>query len=165
VLVRADADIVITQEDVRAVQLAKAALHAGCTLLMDHFGVDRVDHIRLAGAFGSLIDPLHALVLGLVPDCEVDAVTAAGNAAASGAQIALLSKSGRKAIEKVARTIEKIETATEPSFQDRFVAAMPIPHAEHRYPLLAKTVVLPPGQSTTPQERRRRRGQRKAGSS
>ena len=73
--------IEVTQNDVRAVQLAKAALHAGARLLMDHYGVDRVDEIRLAGAFGSHIDPKHAMVLGMIPDCDLDKVSAAGNAA------------------------------------------------------------------------------------
>ena len=83
-------ELMITQNDVRQIQLAKAALHAGCTLLMERYGIDRVDRIRLAGAFGSHIDPVHALVLGLVPDCDPEQVTAAGNAAGTGARIALL---------------------------------------------------------------------------
>jgi uncharacterized 2Fe-2S/4Fe-4S cluster protein (DUF4445 family) len=157
VLHPAAADIAVTQEDVRAIQLAKAALHAGCSLLMDHLQVDRVDQIRLAGAFGSLIDPMHALVLGLVPDCDIASVTAAGNAAASGAQIALLSKAARKTIEDVVTSIEKIETATEPMFQDHFVAAMAIPHAEDPYAALAESVTLPPREPATQKRRRRRR--------
>ena len=149
-----DPPIAVTQNDVRAVQLAKAALHAGCTLLMDHFGVERVDKIRLAGAFGSLIDPQHALVLGLVPDCDVAAVTSAGNAAASGAQIALLSQKARDDVEHVALTIEKVETATEPSFQKRFVSAMAIPHAKDPYDALARSMTLPVPRTSTRVRRR-----------
>ena len=82
--------ILVTQNDVRAIQLAKAALYAGVRLLMDHLEIETVDEVRLAGAFGSQIDPLHAMVLGLVPDCDLDHVKAAGNAAGTGALIALL---------------------------------------------------------------------------
>ncbi len=126
-LVDGEPRITITQNDVRAIQLAKAALQAGARLLMDHFGVDRVDQVRLAGAFGSHIDPKHALVLGLVPDCDLDAVSAAGNAAGTGALMALLSGADRAEIEDVVRRVHKIETAVEPRFQEHFVAAMGIP--------------------------------------
>ena len=119
--------IVITQNDVRAIQLAKAALYAGVRLLMDQLGRDTVDEVRLAGAFGSQIDPLHAMVLGLVPDCDLARVRAAGNAAGTGALIALLSGAARREIEAVVRRVEKIETAVEPRFQEHFVEAMAIP--------------------------------------
>jgi uncharacterized 2Fe-2S/4Fe-4S cluster protein (DUF4445 family) len=133
----------ITQQDVRQVQLAKAALYAGCRLLMDHAGIDEVPRIRLAGAFGTHIDPVRAMVLGLVPDCDPDKVTAAGNAAGTGARIALLNKHARTEIEDVVRRVEKIETAVEPRFQEHFVGAMGIPHATADYPRLAKVVDLP----------------------
>ncbi len=134
VLVDGEPRIAITQNDVRAIQLAKAALHAGARLLMDHFGVDRVDQVRLAGAFGSHLDPKHALVLGLVPDCDLEAVSAAGNAAGTGALMALLSGADRAEIEDVVRRVEKIETAVEPRFQEHFVAAMGIPHGTAEAP-------------------------------
>jgi uncharacterized 2Fe-2S/4Fe-4S cluster protein (DUF4445 family) len=134
----------ITQNDVRQVQLAKAALHAGCTLLMEHYGVEQVDRIRLAGAFGSHIDPVYALVLGLVPDCDPAGVTAAGNAAGTGARIALLNRTARREIEDVVRRVEKIETAIEPRFQEHFVNAMAIPHDTDPYARLRVTVPLPP---------------------
>ena len=85
----------VTQDDVRAIQLAKAALHAGVRLLMDHAGTDTFDQVRLAGAFGSHIDPTYALVLGLIPDCPPDRVASVGNAAGSGAVRALLSSAAR----------------------------------------------------------------------
>jgi uncharacterized 2Fe-2S/4Fe-4S cluster protein (DUF4445 family) len=135
--------IVITQNDVRAIQLAKAALYAGARLLMDHLGVDTVDRVELAGAFGSQIDPLHALILGLVPDAPLDRVTAAGNAAGTGALIALLSAEARREIERVVRTVEKIETAVEPRFQAHFVDAMAFPHATAPSTHLATVVELP----------------------
>lgn len=133
----------ITQNDVRAIQLAKAALRAGIELLFRHAGVDGVDDIRLAGAFGSHIDPLHALVLGLVPDCQVEHVRSVGNAAGAGAVRALLSVAARREMEAAARTVEKIETATEPSFQQEFVAAMAFPHALAESPHLASVLTLP----------------------
>ena len=135
--------LTITQNDVRAIQLAKAALYAGARLLMDHLGVESVDRVKLAGAFGSQIDPLYALVLGLVPDAPLDRVAAAGNAAGTGALIALLSNEARHEIERVVRTVEKIETAVEPRFQEHFVDAMAIPHATAPSPNLASVVDLP----------------------
>ena len=143
VLHRGEPDIVVTQNDVRAIQLAKAALYAGITLLMERMGIDHVDQIRLAGAFGSHIEPKYAVALGLVPDCDIDHVTAAGNAAGTGAVIALLSAKARAEIEALIPTIEKIETATEPSFQQHFVEAMAIPHATAEYPHLNKVLPLP----------------------
>jgi uncharacterized 2Fe-2S/4Fe-4S cluster protein (DUF4445 family) len=145
----------VTQGDVRAVQLAKAALHAGAKLLMDHYGVDHVEDIRLAGAFGSHIDPRYAMVLGLIPDCDLERVSAAGNAAGMGAMIALLSAVARDEIEEVATRIEKVETAVEPRFQEHFVAALAIPHKTDPYPNLAAVVDLPVP-TGAPTRRRRR---------
>jgi uncharacterized 2Fe-2S/4Fe-4S cluster protein (DUF4445 family) len=110
---------------------------------MEHLGVSEVDQIRLAGAFGSHIDPTYAMALGLIPDCDPARVSAAGNAAGMGAMMALLSSKSRQEIESVARTIEKIETAVEPSFQDKFVAAMAIPHKTDGYPRLQTLLPLP----------------------
>jgi uncharacterized 2Fe-2S/4Fe-4S cluster protein (DUF4445 family) len=148
--------IVITQNDVRAIQLAKAALYAGARLLMDHLGVDEVASVQLAGAFGSQIDPLHALILGLVPDTPLERVTAAGNAAGTGALIALLSVAARREIERVVRTVEKIETAIEPRFQQHFVEAMAIPHRTAPHPHLATVVELPAPAARAPSAQRRR---------
>jgi uncharacterized 2Fe-2S/4Fe-4S cluster protein (DUF4445 family) len=155
----AEPRLVLTQNDVRQIQLAKGALYAGCRLLMDHYGIDDVDRIRLAGAFGAHIDPVHAMVLGLVPDCEPEHVTSAGNAAGTGARIALLNRAARQEIEDVVRRVEKIETATEPRFQEHFVGAMGIPHATEPFPRLGAHVPLPdraPAQAT----RRRRTRER-----
>jgi uncharacterized 2Fe-2S/4Fe-4S cluster protein (DUF4445 family) len=156
--------LVITQNDVRQIQLAKAALHAGCRLLMDRLGVDAVDRVRLAGAFGAHIDPVHALVLGMVPDCDPAAVTCAGNAAGTGARIALLNGRARSEIEALVRRVEKVETAVEARFQEHFVDAMAIPHASDPYARLASVVALPDrGLQTARAQRPRRR--RRAGSS
>ncbi|MEX1169262.1 MAG: ASKHA domain-containing protein [Chloroflexota bacterium] len=135
--------IAITQNDVRAIQLAKAALYAGVRLLMDQLGVDAVDEIRLAGAFGSQIDPTHAMILGLIPDCDLAAVRSAGNAAGTGALIALLSGAARTEIEGVVRRVEKIETAVEPRFQEHFIEAMAFPHRTAAFPNLGRVVPLP----------------------
>ncbi len=151
-----DTEIRVTQNDVRAIQLAKAALYAGIRLLMDHFGVDHVDQIRLAGAFGAHIDPAHAVALGMIPDCDIDRISAAGNAAGTGAMIALLSGDARREIERVALSIEKIETATEPRFQEHFVDAMAIPHRTAEYPYLSRVMPLPPRTTAARRPRRRK---------
>jgi uncharacterized 2Fe-2S/4Fe-4S cluster protein (DUF4445 family) len=135
--------IAVTQNDVRAIQLAKAALYAGVRLLMDHAGIDAVGEVRLAGAFGSQIDPFHAMVLGLIPDAPLDRVKAAGNAAGTGALIALLSAAARREIEGVVRRVEKIETAVEPRFQEHFVEAMAFPHRSAPSTHLSTVVALP----------------------
>jgi len=154
----------ITQNDVRAIQLAKAALYAGIALLMERLGVDHVDRIRLAGAFGSHIDVKYAIVLGMVPDCDLAQVRSAGNAAGTGARIALLDSTSRGVIEALVRRIEKVETAIEPRFQQLFVEAMAIPHKTAAYPNLRKVVDLPPPKESTSQtETRGRRPRRVPG--
>ena len=156
--------IQITQNDVRAIQLAKAALYAGVRLLMDKLGIEQVGKIRLAGAFGSHIDVKYAMILGLIPDCDLSRVQSAGNAAGTGARIALLNSKARDEIEAVVRRIEKIETAVEPKFQQHFVEAMAIPHKTAPYPNLSKVVTFPPRKDvqTTDdsggERRKRRRG-------
>ena len=143
VIIERENEISINQTDIRAIQLAKAALYAGCKLLMDKLGIERVDKIILAGAFGSHIDTKYALILGMIPDCDPKNVTSAGNAAGTGARIALLNQSARDDIERVVRTIEKVETAIEPRFQEHFVDAMAIPHKTAPYTVLRKSVDLP----------------------
>jgi uncharacterized 2Fe-2S/4Fe-4S cluster protein (DUF4445 family) len=135
--------IMITQNDVRAIQLAKAALYAGIKLLMEKQGVERVDTIRFAGAFGSFIDPKYAMVLGLIPDCDLNEVKAVGNAAGTGALMALLNRNHRREIEQTVKQIEKIETALEGNFQQLFVNAMAMPNKVDAFPELAKIVTLP----------------------
>lgn len=155
--------ILITQNDVRAIQLAKAALYAGIRLLMERLNIDHVDTIRLAGAFGSHIDVKYAMILGLIPDCDLAHVTSAGNAAGTGARIALLDRNSRAEIRQVVRNVEKVETAVEPKFQEYFVEAMAIPHKTAQYPNLSKVVDLPQAAtdssvaSETVRRRRRRR--------
>jgi uncharacterized 2Fe-2S/4Fe-4S cluster protein (DUF4445 family) len=140
----------ITQNDVRAIQLAKAALYAGIKLLMEHMGADHVDRIRLAGAFGSHIDVKYAMLLGMIPDCDLSQVASAGNAAGTGARIALLDNASRTKIEELVRRVEKIETAIEPKFQEHFVQAMGIPHSTAQYVHLRKVVELPAAKAAAP---------------
>lgn len=135
--------ITVTQNDVRAIQLAKAALYAGIKLLMDKQGVSHLDRIGLAGAFGTFIDPKYAMVLGLIPDCDLNQVKAVGNAAGTGARMCLLNRDYRREVERTVREIEKIETALEPKFQDHFVAAMALPNKIDAFPNLGMVVTLP----------------------
>ncbi|KPQ08041.1 MAG: putative metal-binding protein [Rhodobacteraceae bacterium HLUCCA12] len=135
--------ISVTQGDIRAIQLAKAALYAGARLLMDEMGVERVERVVLAGAFGAHISARHAMILGMIPDCPLDKVTSAGNAAGTGARLALCNAGARAAIEAQVKRIHKVETAIEPRFQEHFVNASAIPHAIDRFPELARVVTLP----------------------
>jgi len=143
-------EIRILQTDVRAIQLAKAALYAGVRLLMDKLGVAQVDRIKLAGAFGNYIDPKYAMVIGLVPDCPLDKVAGVGNAAGTGARMALLNKGYRREIEDLVTRIEKIETALEPRFQEHFVHAMAFPNKVEAFPHLTSAVALPQRTSARP---------------
>ena len=156
VLYHGEPEIAVTQADVRAVQLAKGALHAGAKLLLDLFGVEKVDRIVLAGAFGSHIDPVYALALGMIPDCDPAQVSSAGNAAGTGARIALLNAGAREEIEGVVKQVEKIETAVAPAFQKYFVDALAIPHAKEPYPELRRILPMPmPGKKKKRSKSRR----------
>ena len=135
--------ITVTNPDIRAIQMAKAALYSGARLLMDKFGAATVDRVTLAGAFGAHISAKHAMVLGMIPDCQIDKVTSAGNAAGTGARIALLNTDARREIEDTVRNIEKIETAVEPRFQEHFVNASAIPNSADPFPILEELVTLP----------------------
>ena len=148
----------VYQTDIRAIQLAKAALYAGAQLLIERFGGGGPQRIALAGAFGAHIDPVHAMILGMIPDCALDHVASAGNAAGTGARIALLNLASRAEIERVVRSIEKIETAIEPRFQEHFVAAMAIPNKVDAFPNLAERVTLPTAKESAGGRRRGRAG-------
>jgi len=131
---------------------------------MDKLNVDSVDRIRLAGAFGAHIDVKYAMVLGMIPDCDLQHVTSAGNAAGTGATITLLDTDARFEIEDVVKRIQKVETAVEAKFQDHFVEALAVPHKTATFENLKKEVDMPePTESSTDdssggrQRRRRRR--------
>lgn len=156
--------ILVTQGDIRAIQLAKAALYAGARLLMNTMGIDHVARVKLAGAFGDHISAKHAMVLGMIPDVPLDRVQGVGNAAGTGARIALLNCGSRDQIEALVRQIHKVETAIAPGFQQIFVDASAIPNAADPFPELEKVVTLPDVNYNASQTgggdggRRRRRG-------
>jgi uncharacterized 2Fe-2S/4Fe-4S cluster protein (DUF4445 family) len=145
--------IVITQNDVRAVQLAKAALYAGVKLLMNKCGVEKIDRILLAGAFGSYISPWHAMVLGMVPDCAIEQIKAVGNAAGDGAVLALLNLESRREAQELAKSVKYLSLAMDPGFQEEFVAAMALPHASDKFPQVEAH--LPARTSSRARSRRR----------
>ena len=149
--------LLIYQTDVRAIQLAKAALYAGAKLLIDKRGAGPPKRVTLVGAFGSHIDTTYAMALGLIPDCDLGHVVNGGNSAGTGARIVLLNHAARAEIEEVVRRIEKVETAIEPNFQAEFVAAMAFPHASDPFDNLARAVKLP-ARKASEGGRRRRRG-------
>ena len=163
ILYRGNSMISITQNDIRQIQLAKAALYAGVKLLMDKMRIKSVDRIRLAGAFGSHIDVKLAMALGMIPDCPLQQVASVGNAASTGARIALLNNESRNEIETTTRQIEKVETAVEPKFQEYFVNAMAIPHKTDPFPNISATLTMPvhkqqgPAQEAGGTDKRRRR--------
>ena len=129
-------DITITQQDVRNVQLAKGALYAGAKLLMRRLRIDKVDKVILAGAFGSYIDPMKAMIIGMVPDCDPKQVYAVGNAAGDGARMALLNQGKRREADDIAGKVEYVELTIEKEFQKEFLDAMAFPHKKDPFPHL-----------------------------
>jgi uncharacterized 2Fe-2S/4Fe-4S cluster protein (DUF4445 family) len=121
-------DIVLTQKDIRQIQLAKAALQAGCKILMNHFKLDSINRIVIAGAFGLHIDKENALTIGLFPYCPPENIIVVGNAAGHGAYLALVNRDKREEADRIARTVEHIELALETEFQKEFIEALAFPH-------------------------------------
>ncbi|MGZ3591965.1 MAG: ASKHA domain-containing protein, partial [Thermodesulfobacteriota bacterium] len=126
--------------DVRNVQLAKGALYAGAKLMMKRLGIDRLDKVVLAGAFGSYIDKEKAMVLGMFPDCDLTNVYAVGNAAGDGARIALLNRKKREEAEEIAQGVEYMELTIEADFQKEFIEALEFPHMKDTFPHLKEAV-------------------------
>ncbi len=129
-------DVVITQKDVRQIQLGKGALYTGCKLMMRRMGLEKVDTIKIAGAFGTHVDKTKALIMGLFPDCDLEMVHAVGNAAGDGARAALLNREKRAEANWVARNVEYIELTVESDFQQQFMEAMQVPHMKDAFPHL-----------------------------
>lgn len=121
-------DIVITQKDVRQIQLAKGALYAGCKIMMRRMGLEKVDKVKIAGAFGTHVDREKALIMGLFPDCEIGKISSVGNAAGDGCRAALLNREKRKEADWVSRNVEYVELTVEKDFQNEFMTAMHLPH-------------------------------------
>ena len=133
-------NVVITQKDVRQIQLAKGALYCGCKLMMRRLGIDRVDRVKIAGAFGTHVDRKKALVMGLFPDCDMEKIVSVGNAAGDGARAALLDRGKRDEADWVARNVEYLELTLEKDFQQEFMKAMHIPHMQDAFPHLKGVV-------------------------
>jgi uncharacterized 2Fe-2S/4Fe-4S cluster protein (DUF4445 family) len=129
-------DIVITQKDIRQIQLAKGALYCGCKLMMRRMGIEKVDRVKIAGAFGTHVDREKALIMGLFPDCEIDKIISVGNAAGDGARAALLNRRKREEANWISRNVEYIELTVEKDFQEQFMQAMQIPHMKDEFPHL-----------------------------
>jgi uncharacterized 2Fe-2S/4Fe-4S cluster protein (DUF4445 family) len=159
-------EIVITQQDLRAIQFAKSALYTGAKLLMERRGIDKVDRVLLAGGFGAHIDKLRAMMIGLFPDCDLENVYPVGNSAGDGAVLCLLSRERRQRARELARWIQYIETAIEPNFQARFVDALGLPHTIDEFPHLLglipeRPVIVPGNDNDRRRERRRERRRRR----
>jgi uncharacterized 2Fe-2S/4Fe-4S cluster protein (DUF4445 family) len=129
-------DITITQQDIRNVQLAKAALYTGAKLMMKKLGIEKLDKVILAGAFGTYINTEAAMTLGMFPDCDLRNVYAVGNAAGDGARIALLNRDKRVEADEIARKVEYVELTIEKDFQMEFIDALSFPHAKDPFPHL-----------------------------
>jgi len=133
-------DVPITLEDIRQIQLAKAALYSAAQLLLAELGITTPDKIILAGAFGSHIDTTRAMILGMIPDCPLERVYSVGNAAGDGARIALLNRDKRSEIREVARTIHRVELPVDPGFQNAYMQALNFPHMSHRFEAVAHLI-------------------------
>jgi len=119
--------VFLTQKDIREVQLAKAAIRAGICLLQKRLGIndDDIKHVFLAGAFGNYVYPKSAIRVGLLPKTAAERIQSVGNAASSGAQMALVSTHWRKLAKALAEKIQYIEIAKDPLFQSTFADAIP----------------------------------------
>jgi uncharacterized 2Fe-2S/4Fe-4S cluster protein (DUF4445 family) len=133
-------DIVITQKDIRQIQLAKGALYAGCKLMLKRMGIEKVDKVKIAGAFGTHVDRTKALIMGLFPDCDIEMIESVGNAAGDGCRAALLNKAKREEANWASRNVEYIELTVEPTFQQDFMEAMQLPHMTDKFPHLEGVV-------------------------
>lgn len=129
-------DIVITQKDVRQIQLAKGALYAGCKLMVKRMNVEKLDRVKIAGAFGTHVDKKKALIMGLFPDCDIEMIESVGNAAGDGCRAALLNVKKRVEADWCSRNVEYIELTVEPNFQQEFMGAMQLPHMTDEFPHL-----------------------------
>ena len=129
-------DITITLGDVRAVQLAKSAIYGASRILMQKLGIEKIDRVVLAGAFGSYIDRTAAMLMGMFPDCPIENVLAVGNAAGDGARMALLDVDKRREAQEHASRVEYVELTLEKEFEREYVSAMHFPHMTDEFPNL-----------------------------
>jgi len=124
--------IVITQKDIGEVQLAKAAIHAGCTILMSRAGVktSELKHVYIAGSFGNYVNPSSAKLLGLIPEVPAEFITFVGNTAIAGAKMCLSSLEAREEAKSIGEEVRYIELAAESAFSKEFAASMYLPHQD-----------------------------------
>jgi uncharacterized 2Fe-2S/4Fe-4S cluster protein (DUF4445 family) len=132
-------DVVITQNDIRQVQLAKAAIYAGSKLMLKRLNLQYPDRIKIAGAFGNHIDTTLALVLGLFPDCPPERITSIGNAAGDGCRAALLDRKKRREADQIAKRVDYVELTLMPDFQQHLIEAIHIPHMTDEFAHLKMT--------------------------
>ena len=131
-------DVVITQNDIRQIQLAKAAIYTGCKLMLRRMNLQRPDRIKIAGAFGNHIDIHLALLLGMFPDCPPERVSSIGNAAGDGCRATLLDRKKRVEADRIARRVEYVELTLMEEFQQNLIDAIHIPHMTDEFPCLQK---------------------------
>ncbi len=123
-------DIVLTQNDIRSIQMAKAAIQAGTRVLMSELDIENPDRVLMAGAFGNYIDKESAMTIGMYPDIDPDDVVSLGNAAGVGAKLALLDSDRRAEAERIVDEVEYFEIAGTDVFQDNFMQSMYLPHED-----------------------------------
>jgi uncharacterized 2Fe-2S/4Fe-4S cluster protein (DUF4445 family) len=150
-------DITMTIDDVRNVQLAKAAVYSGIQVLLDKLGRDKPEKVILAGAFGSHIDLRRSLMIGLFQDVGFENMHSVGNAAGDGARMALMNRAKREEAEHIARRIHYVELTNEASFVPHFVDSTLLPHKKHAFPSLARYGIQPAPPATETRRRRRER--------
>jgi len=134
-------DIVINQKDIRQIQMAKASIYTGCKLMMQRMEITNLDYIKIAGAFGTHIDSNLARVIGLIPDCPMEAVSSVGNAAGDGCRAALLNREKRKEANLLWCMVEYVELTLEQNFQEELVAATQFPHMTDKFQHLDKDMI------------------------
>ncbi|WXG41955.1 MAG: ASKHA domain-containing protein [Candidatus Freyarchaeum deiterrae] len=134
-------NITVSMKDVEEIQLAKAAIHAGCVVLMKKKELtdNEIDKVFIAGAFGNYINPESAKFLGLIPDIPTEKITFAGNTALAGAKMALVSREVRNIARRLSKWIRYVELMAEPGFKSEFVKSNLIPYKNlEGYPSIKK---------------------------
>lgn len=125
-------DIVITQRDVRELQKGKAAMFAGAKILLDKMGLtpEEVSKVYMAGAFGTYIERESAIRIGMIPEFHLSTIEQVGNAAGTGARMALISKSARSEAQTIQEKVQYVELATDPHYQKAYIDALMFPHKD-----------------------------------
>ena len=125
-------DIIFSQADVRQIILAKAAMRAGIEILLKKYNIEKgnIQHLFIAGAFGNYIDKLNARFIGIFPEIDLNKVVPVGNAAGTGARMCLVSKEAKKIVEEISSNIKYIELGADKDFQNTFLNANYLPHAD-----------------------------------